>query len=146
MNLPKIGWIGLSNMGNPMSSRLLAAGYPVTVYNRDKAKEGPARALGAQTAENIAQLVSASDVIILMVTDDTATREIFKECPGGEKLYISMSTISPGLSKELSGSWTYLDAPVSGSVRQAEDGQLVIMVGGEEAAFQKAKPIFAKLM
>jgi 3-hydroxyisobutyrate dehydrogenase len=145
MKLPKIGWIGLGNMGNPMSSRLLAAGYSLTVYNRDKAKEGPSKALGAQTAQTISQLASASDVIIMMVTDDNATREIFKECPRDEKLYISMSTISPALSKELSGSWTYLDAPVSGSVRQAIDGQLVIMVGGEEAAFQKANPILAEM-
>jgi 3-hydroxyisobutyrate dehydrogenase len=95
-------------------------------------------------------------VIFLMVSDDQAIRDIFygkdgllKSPPNG-KLIINMSTVSPGISKEIAAACekqgcSYLDAPVSGSVKQAETGQLVIMVGGATAAFELATPILEHL-
>src|ERR1700730_15764683 len=156
MNTIKIGWIGLGNMGNPMSQRLVHAGYPVTVYNRNRAKEEPLKLMGATIASSPRLLMEQMDVIIIMVTDDQAIREIFAGDNGllgaktNGKIIINMSTVSPGISKEMASLCRqegndYLDAPVSGSVKQAEEGQLVIMVGGTETILEKAKPIFEHL-
>lgn len=156
MNTIKIGWIGLGNMGSPMSQRLIHAGYPVTVYNRNKAKEEALKLMGATAASSPRLLMEQVDVIIIMVTDDQAIREIFAGDNGllgtktNGKIIINMSTVSPGISKEMGSLCSqhgnyYLDAPVSGSVKQAEEGQLVIMVGGNETILEKAKPIFEHL-
>jgi 3-hydroxyisobutyrate dehydrogenase len=152
----KIGFIGLGNMGSPMSQRLIHAGYSVTVYNRSNAKEEALKLMGAAVASSPKTLVEKSDVIIIMVTDDRAIREIFTGDNGllgtkaNGKIIINMSTVSPGISKEMASLCSqegnnYLDAPVSGSVKQAEEGQLVIMVGGTETILEKAKPIFEHL-
>ncbi|OON67694.1 NAD(P)-dependent oxidoreductase [Hymenobacter sp. CRA2] len=153
---PRVGWIGLGNMGTPMSHRLLAAGYPLTVYNRSKDKEEALRAAGAATADSPAALAQQADVVFLMVSDDQAIRELFAGPDGllaaaaRGKLLVNMSTVSPGISEEMASlsqehGHTYLDAPVSGSVKQAETGQLVIMAGGDEAAFQQVQPLFGHL-
>jgi 3-hydroxyisobutyrate dehydrogenase len=151
-----IGWIGLGNMGNPMSQRLIHAGYPLTVYNRSKAKEDALKLMGATVAASPRLLMEQVDVIIIMVTDDQAVREIFAGDNGllgtktNGKIIINMSTVSPRISKEMASLCSqegnyYLDCPVSGSVKQAEEGQLVIMVGGDETILEKAKPIFEHL-
>jgi 3-hydroxyisobutyrate dehydrogenase len=156
MSSIKIGWIGLGNMGSPMSQRLISAGYPITVYNRSKAKEEVLKLKGAAVASSPRMLMEQSDVIIIMVTDDHAIREIFSGDNGllgtksKGKIIINMSTVSPGISKEMASLCSqegnyYQDAPVSGSVKQAEEGQLVIMVGGEETTLEKTKPIFEHL-
>ncbi|PWS26367.1 NAD(P)-dependent oxidoreductase [Pedobacter yonginense] len=156
MNMTRIGWIGLGNMGIPMAEQLLNAGYPVVVYNRSKAKEAALKNLGAGIAPSPRALLEETDVVIIMVSDDKAIQDIFDGEDGllsaktSNKILINMSTVSPKISKEMAercksvGSF-YLDAPVSGSVKQAETGQLVIMVGGEEQVFQKVKPILDKL-
>jgi 3-hydroxyisobutyrate dehydrogenase len=156
MNTTKIGWIGLGKMGTPMAQQLIKAGYPVTVYNRSKAKEETLKLMGATAAPSPGLLLQQSDVVIIMVSDDPAVREIFTAREGifsiqtTGKIIINMSTVSPAISREMAylcgqqGNH-YLDAPVSGSVKQAEDGQLVIMVGGDEAIFEKVKPIFEHL-
>jgi len=152
MYTTKIGWIGLGKMGTPMSQQLIKAGYPVTVYNRSKEKEEALKSLGAAIAGSPSILLQQADVVFIMVSDDHATREIFNNDNGllnaktTGKLIINMSTVSPGVNKEFAALCkaqgnNYLDAPVSGSVKQAEEGQLVIMVGGEEKIFQQAKPI-----
>jgi 3-hydroxyisobutyrate dehydrogenase len=151
-----IGWIGLGNMGTPMARRLLAAGYPVTVYNRNPAKVEPLRNEGATVVPSPAAVLNAAQVIFLMVSDDQAILELFTgehgllQSPATGKLFVNMSTVSPGISQEMAAlsrakRHEYLDAPVSGSVKQAETAQLAIMVGGEEAAFQQAKPLFEHL-
>jgi len=156
MSTTKIGWIGLGLMGAPMSQQLIKAGYPVTVYNRSKDKEEALQEQGAATASTPAELIAQSDVVILMVTDDKAINEIFKSDNGllaanaTGKIIINMSTVSPAISKEIAGLCSgqgnhYLDAPVSGSVKQAETAQLVIMVGGDEQVFQQALPVLQKL-
>jgi 3-hydroxyisobutyrate dehydrogenase len=156
MNTTTIGWIGLGNMGIPMSQRLINAGYPVAVYNRNKEKETALKAAGAATATTPAELISQASVIFTMVSDDQAIRDIFQGENGllkaatTGKLIINMSTVSPGISKEMAAACQkqgsqYLDAPVSGSVKQAEMGQLVVMVGGDNAAFDQATPILQHL-
>ena len=151
-----IGWIGLGTMGVPMVKRLLEADYPVTVYNRTNAK---AEALSEYTVSVVlspAELFLQSEIIIIMVSDDNAIRDIFTGANGllssgvNGKVIINMSTVSPEISKEMAGLCLkqgnqYLDAPVSGSVKQAEAGLLVVMVGGEEAVFEQAKPVLDHL-
>lgn len=156
MQKQTIGWIGLGNMGAPMSQRLLAAGYPVTVYNRTSQKESALKTAGAATAATPAELIAKTGIIFIMVSDDAAIKDIFQGSNGllqaqtTGKLLINMSTVSPGISREMAelcrkqGS-EYLDAPVSGSVQQAQDGQLVIMAGGTKPAFEKAQPILEDL-
>src|ERR1700683_3032846 len=156
MHTNTIGWIGLGRMGNPMSRQLIKAGYDVTVYNRSKEKEEALTILGAKAVSSPALLMQQADVIMIMVSDDLAIWEVFTGKEGllsirtTGKTIINMSTVSPTISKEMAylcsqqGNY-YLDAPVSGSVKQAEDGQLVIMVGGEKTIFEKAKPIFEHL-
>lgn len=152
MNNTKIGFIGLGKMGLPMSRQLLKAGYPVTVYNRSKDKEEALKTLGVTTAPTPGALIGQSAIIIIMVTDDKAIREIFTGKDGllgkrtSGKIIINMSTVSPDVSREMAALCQqegndYLDAPVSGSVKQAEEGQLVIMVGGYESVFLEAKPV-----
>ena len=151
-----IGWIGLGNMGTPMSQRLINAGYPVAVYNRNKEKETALKAAGATTAATPEQLIGQVEIVFTMVSDDQAIRDIFRGDNGllkagtTGKLFINMSTVSPGISKEIAAACEkqgsqYLDAPVSGSVKQAQEGQLVIMVGGNSAAFGQATPILQHL-
>ncbi|WP_460500179.1 NAD(P)-dependent oxidoreductase, partial [Hymenobacter agri] len=101
-------------------------------------------------------VLDAAPVVFLMVSDDQAIRELFtgehgllKSSTTG-RLLINMSTVSPGISQEMAKlsqahGHQYLDAPVSGSVKQAETGQLAIMVGGEEAAFHQAEPLLVPL-
>lgn len=151
-----VGWLGLGNMGTPMARRLLAAGLPLVAYNRNSAKAEALRADGATVAATPAAVLDAAQVVFLMVADDEAIRELFTSEQGllsssvTGKLIINMSTVSPGVSQEMAElcrakGHQYLDAPVSGSMKQAESGQLSIMVGGEEAAFKQAEPLFAHL-
>ena len=147
-----IGWIGIGRMGIPMSIRLLNAGYSLTVFNRTSGKDQPLVSLGAIVASSPAMLIQQTDVIIVMVSDDQAVREIFTGTHGllcteaRDKIIINMSTVSPEISREMAGlclkqSIHYIDAPVSGSVKQAESGELVIMTGGEDIIFNKVKPV-----
>jgi 3-hydroxyisobutyrate dehydrogenase len=156
MNTKRIGWIGLGNMGIPMSQQLIKAGYPVTVYNRSKEKEASLKAAGAAIASSPNELIQQTDIVFIMVSNDEAISEIFNGDTGllsakaAGKIIINMSTVSPGISKQMAALCRdqdndYLDAPISGSVKQAEEGQLVIMVGGEANTFEQAKPILEKL-
>ncbi|MBP3041561.1 NAD(P)-dependent oxidoreductase [Bacillaceae bacterium Marseille-Q3522] len=151
-----IGWIGLGNMGNPMAANLLKAGYPVEVYNRTKAKALPLVENGAKPAEDVQQLVNNSDVIITMVSDDQAVKEVYFGENGiftadlANKILIDMSTVSPESSqfieeKAKENGASFLDAPVSGSVQPAKEGNLIVLVGGEEEVFQKVKQVFEPL-
>jgi 3-hydroxyisobutyrate dehydrogenase len=156
MNTKKIGWIGLGNMGIPMSQQLIKAGYPVTVYNRNKEKEASLKATGAAIASSPNELIQQTDIVFIMVSNDEAIREIFNGDTGllsaktSGKIIINMSTVSPSISKQMAALCReqgndYLDAPVSGSVKQAQDGQLVIMVGGLPETFEQVKPLFEVL-
>jgi 3-hydroxyisobutyrate dehydrogenase len=156
MDTTTIGWIGLGNMGTPMSGNLIKAGYPVKVYNRTKEKEETLKAQGALTAPSPAALIQQCAVVVMMVSDDRAIEQLFTGDNGllsanvTGKIIINMSTVSPRVSKEMAALCkkqgnNYIDAPVSGSVKQAEEGQLVIMVGGEQTVFEQAKPVLENL-
>jgi 3-hydroxyisobutyrate dehydrogenase len=154
----KIGWIGLGNMGNPMVKNLVKAGFDVTVYNRNPEKSAQLKQTTAVSiAGSIAELVQHVSFVFTMLSDDAALKEVYLG-PGGvlsvqadhEIIAVDMSTVSPETTKALASvclekGIKYLDAPVSGSVKPAEEGQLIIMAGGEEEAFEKARPIFAAM-
>lgn len=147
-----LGWIGLGKMGKPMSKQLLKAGYPVSVYNRSKEKEHILEKEGAITAGSPKELLEKCDVVFMMVSDDAAVKDIFTAENGllaartAHKIVVNMSTVSADISKEMAARLKekdnqYLDAPVSGSVKQAEEASLVIIAGGETAVFEKVKPL-----
>jgi 3-hydroxyisobutyrate dehydrogenase len=157
-DIRKIGFIGLGNMGVPMVKNLVKAGYDVTVYNRTREKAVELQAeIGVRVAEKPAELLEGADVIISMLTDDAAVREIYEGAGGvfdtverQGLIVIDMSTVSPGTTRELAPlarqkGIFYLDAPVSGSVKPAAEGQLVIMVGGDPETFDKVKSILEVL-
>lgn len=154
----KIGFIGLGNMGIPMVKNLIKAGYEVSVYNRtiDKALE-LSKETGVKVVEHPAALLPEADVIISMLTNDAAVQEVYTGAAGifgasrtKALTVIDMSTVSPETTRALATSAqekgiAYLDAPVSGSVKPATEGQLVIMAGGEQGAFDLVEPILAHL-
>lgn len=139
-----------------MASNLLAAGYDLYVWNRTADKAAPLLALGAKHMTTLAQLVKECDILFTMVSDDEAVKAIYLGANGllatdvKGKLAIDMSTIAPETSRHLAErakqvGLRFLDAPVSGSVAPAKEGKLVIMVGGEQADFEEAKPLLSKL-
>jgi 3-hydroxyisobutyrate dehydrogenase len=153
MNKLKLGWIGLGNMGNPMVKNLLNAGFEVAVHNRTKKKESQSIEAGASPANSLQELMENCDVVLTMLSDDAAVKEVFdgpsgllnRESPG--KIIINMSTVSPATSRYLATNCskrevTFIDAPVSGSVKPAQEGTLVILVGSTAESYEKVKPIF----
>lgn len=149
----KVGWIGLGNMGNPMATNLLNAGFELTVFNRTKEKEQTLIAAGASTVSSPKALINSCDVVLTMVSNDAAVKEIFDGAngllasPNAGKLIIDMSTVAPETSRYLSERCSqqqinFLEAPVSGSVKPAQDGTLIILVGGTKENYEKAEPIF----
>ncbi|WP_419871857.1 NAD(P)-dependent oxidoreductase [Candidatus Pristimantibacillus sp. PTI5] len=138
----KVGFIGLGVMGVGMASNLLRKGCEVSVYNRTPGKAESLLALGAKELDSPASVAAASDVVITMISNDAAIREvywgengIFAGTRSGITL-IDSSTISPTLAKELAAEAeahgaAFLDAPVTGSKPAAEGGTLVFMVGGD---------------
>lgn len=153
MEALKLGWLGLGNMGNPMAKNLLKAGFEVVVFNRSKDKEKELIDLGATSAASIQELIQTSDVVITMLSNDEAVKEVFESENGllsqdnPEKLIVNMSTVSPETSRYLATICAtrkihFIDAPVSGSVKPAQDGTLVILVGASDEDYVLAKPIF----
>jgi 3-hydroxyisobutyrate dehydrogenase len=154
--LARIGFIGMGLMGIPMSCRLLAAGYPVTVWNRTPDKTALPAAQGASIAISIAQLCSDVDVIMLCVSDTSAVEEIVLADKGlleslrAEQVIIDFSSIEPEATRNLAKkvalkSVYWLDTPVSGGVAGAEQGNLAIMAGGDEDILNSVRPILESL-
>ncbi len=152
----KIGWIGLGAMGMPMAANLLKAGFDMNVYNRTRSKEKKLTEAGAVSASSPGELAKKSDIIFLMLSDDEAVRDVFTGEQGllsadvSGRIIINMSTVSPGLSIEMEGlckpkGHRYMDAPVSGSVKPAEEGALVIITGAEKTLYEEMKPLLENL-
>lgn len=148
----KVGFIGLGNMGRPMVRRLLKAGYSVVVHSRSP---GPAQELareGAVPAFSPQEVAASCDTVLTCVTLPSDTDAVYlgprglipHARPG--HLFIEHSTIGPQQARRLYNeakvkSASFLDAPVSGGVQGATEGTLAIMVGGEQEAFDRAKPV-----
>jgi 3-hydroxyisobutyrate dehydrogenase-like beta-hydroxyacid dehydrogenase len=154
--MQRIGFIGLGLMGQPMSRRLLEAGYPLTLWNRTAEKAKDLLAAGAAWGASAAAVSQASDVIITMVTDSAASEEVI--CGAGGVLegvhpgltVIDMSSITPEMSRSIADrarakGVPMLDAPVTGAPRLAAEGKLGIMVGGPREAFEACRPVLETL-
>ncbi|MCK4978503.1 MAG: NAD(P)-dependent oxidoreductase [Anaerolineales bacterium] len=150
--MTNLGYIGLGVMGGRMAKRLLDAGHTVTGYNRTKLKAQRLLDAGMQWGETPRAVVEAADVTFSMVTNTKAVLAVTGGPDGvlaglgPGKIYIDMSTVSPATSRELAAQVAakgahMLDAPVSGSVETLERGKLSIMVGGDQAVFEKVKPL-----
>lgn len=151
-----VGFIGLGSMGSRLAGRLLAAGDEVHGYNRSRAKAEELIGQGLIWHDSPRALAAASDITISMVSDDAALDAVASGTEGliaglsTGKVYVDMSTVSPEVSVDLAArvranGAEMLDAPVSGSVPQAETGTLTIMVGGDDRAFARAQPVLAQL-
>jgi 3-hydroxyisobutyrate dehydrogenase len=146
----KIGCIGTGLMGAPMAHRVLAAGHETTVYNRSVEKTEELRVAGATVGRTPAAVLERSEAVVVMVADGPAVRQVLLKNDSAEHLHgrtiLQMSTISPLENQEIASEvttrgGTYLEAPVLGSIPQASDGSLIVMVGCSEAEFDGALPL-----
>jgi 3-hydroxyisobutyrate dehydrogenase-like beta-hydroxyacid dehydrogenase len=152
-NKQKIAWVGLGKMGVPMSQNLVKKGYSVTVYNRTKDKTKPLADAGAKVVGSVKDAASGADVVISMISDDSAL-EAISYGPGGAfegaksgAVFIDMSTVSPGASARVAAAAQkkgikYLRAPVSGSTALASAGTLTIFASGPKDAYDACTEIF----
>ncbi len=151
----KLGFIGIGLMGKPMTLRLLNAGFSVNVWNRTADKLQPVMAAGAVTKTSIAELVQCSDVILLCLADTAVVESIVLdhiiEHGSENKLVIDLSSIHPEVTRNLAEqlveqcAMDWVDAPVSGGVAGAEQGNLTIMAGGKTESVAIAQEVLAPL-
>jgi 3-hydroxyisobutyrate dehydrogenase-like beta-hydroxyacid dehydrogenase len=141
-------------MGGAMVGRLRRAGFDVVAWNRDRGKcHAVARTSGAEVAEGAAEAASAADVAITSLADDAAVEDVYADAVDGfhaGQVVLEMSTIAPETVRKVARSVqgrgaTMLDAPVSGSVPVVERGELLIMVGGDPDALERARPVLEAL-
>jgi 2-hydroxy-3-oxopropionate reductase len=153
--MEKIGFIGLGIMGRPMAKHLMKAGHPLLVLSKSSAS-AEFQKDGAKLFENPRQLAAEADVVITMLPDSPEVEAIVFGDNGvlsgirKGSLFVDMSTIAPATSVSLFNVFAKkgveaLDAPVSGGQAGAEGATLSIMVGGNEAAFARAVPVFEKM-
>jgi 3-hydroxyisobutyrate dehydrogenase-like beta-hydroxyacid dehydrogenase len=154
--MANLGFVGLGVMGSRMVKRLLDAGHTVTGYNRTKTKAQWLLDAGMKWGETPRAVAQSAEITFSMVTNTEALKAVTGGPDGilaglaSGKIYIDMSTVSPAASREIAAlvaakSAQMLDAPVSGSVSTLEEGKLSIMVGGERAACERARPILAAI-
>jgi 3-hydroxyisobutyrate dehydrogenase-like beta-hydroxyacid dehydrogenase len=150
---PRVGFVGLGNIGKPMATRLLAWPGGLTVYDVAPDPLAELEKLGARAAASVAELAAECGVICVMVNTDDQVREVMGEVLGAARpgtVVAVHSTISPDLPprlEDLAGrhDLLFVDAPVSGGAMGAADGTLAIMVGGEDKAFAAVRDPLALL-
>lgn len=148
-----VGFIGLGNIGKAMALRLAASELPTVVYDVVPDPVTELVAAGAQAAVSVADLASRCEVICVMVRDDDQVRQVLEQAlvPAGDGTVVLVhSTVRPDTPAALAElaaphGVAVLDAPVSGGPMGATEGTLAVMVGGEEVAFAKAKPVLETL-
>ncbi|MDK2778629.1 MAG: NAD(P)-dependent oxidoreductase [Pseudomonadota bacterium] len=157
MNKQKIGFIGMGLMGTPMTLRLLAAGFAVSVWNRSRDKTAVVAAAGAVVADSVAELVSGCDIIMLCVTDTAAVNAVVfgdkgvAQAARPGQVLVDFSSIDPAATRDMaqclaqSCAVPWVDAPVSGGVAGAEQGTLAVMAGGDAEVIDRLRPVLAPL-
>ncbi|MFN3832235.1 MAG: NAD(P)-dependent oxidoreductase [Allorhizobium sp.] len=151
----QIAFLGTGLMGAPMAKRLLAAGFPVTVWNRDSGKAAPLAGSGAHIADSPAEAVNGADVVFTMLSDGTAVEDVLFVKGAAEALkeaaiVVDTSSIAPPIAKDHATRLAelgiaHVDAPVSGGVVGAEAGTLAIMAGGNADVIESLADVFAPL-
>lgn len=148
----EVGFVGLGAMGQLIVRRLIDAGHRVTGWNRSRDKAGELIAAGMRWGDSPRAVAQASEIVFSIVTDAEAVTSIALGADGVVAglakggIFIDMSTIAPDASRAVASEFakagsTMLDAPISGSPVTVRQGNASIMVGGEEAAFERAKPV-----
>lgn len=153
--MAKIAFLGLGQMGAPMATRLLDAGHDLTVWNRNRNKMEPLVERGASPASSPSEAVAGVDVAISMVADPEALEQVLFGSDGlaqafGEgQTLIEMSTVGPdtirSVAQRMPDGVAVIDAPVRGSVGEAAQGSLLILVGATEEQFRAVEPILRTL-
>jgi 3-hydroxyisobutyrate dehydrogenase len=150
--MKKIAFLGLGVMGTGMTARLLDAGFAVTAWNRNPARAEPTRKKGATIAASPRDAAAGADVVIAMLADDKASREVWTGKDGAldglrqDAVALECSTLSPAWVTELAGlvaatGAAFLDAPVTGSKPQAASGEVLFLVGGDPAALDSVRDV-----
>jgi 3-hydroxyisobutyrate dehydrogenase-like beta-hydroxyacid dehydrogenase len=149
----RVGFMGLGIMGKPMAINVMRAGYPTVVYNRTREQCEPCAGHGAEVASSPRELAEKADVILIMVTGPEAVSDLLFGENGaatalnGNKTLVNMSSVSPAYTKELDRKLketgvVFIDAPVSGSKKPAEDAALLILAGGAKDKIDGLAPLF----
>ncbi len=153
---PRIGFVGIGNMGGPMCGRLLNAGYPLSVFARSREKARDLEKKGAVLADSPRQLAIGCDFLLTSVPNDAAIEAVMFGDNGvlaGAKpgtVLIDLSTVYPATSRKIfeaakGKGISMIEATVSGSIPQAEQGTLLIMVGGERETFERSQALLSVL-
>ena len=156
MSRTNVAVLGLGIMGSGMANRLLSAGFPLAVYNRNREKCVPFAEAGAFIASSPREAASRSQIVLSMVGDDAASREIWLGKNGAlqgapqDSILIESSTLSGDWIAELASKASergcrFLDAPVTGTKPHAASGELVFLVGGSAHALDAARPVLSVL-
>ena len=156
MAKPHVAVLGLGIMGGGIATRLLSAGFPLSVYNRNRERAGKFAQLGAFVAASPRAAAERAEIVISMVADDAASRSVWLGDEGAlagasaGSLLLESSTVSVGWVRELAGAATekkceFLDAPVTGAKPHAAAGELFFMVGGSPEGFARAREILSVL-
>lgn len=156
MEHSRVAVMGLGLMGSGMAGSLLRAGFPVTVFNRSPARATPLADAGARVASSPRDAAADADVIVSMVADDRAARDVWMGEHGalaGVKagaLLVESSTVSVGWIKDLAGAAqangaTLIDAPVTGSREAAATGQILFLAGGSAADVERVRPVLSAM-
>ena len=152
----EIGFIGLGVMGQPMALNLARAGISLIVWNRSPSRSAPLRAAGAEVAANPGDVFRRVRIVILMLYDGAAIDSTLgRDTPSfvtnaAGHVIVHMGTTSPDYSQQLeadicAAGGAYVEAPVSGSLKPAEAGQLVAMLAGEAQAVEEIRPLLAPM-
>ena len=155
LKMKNIGFIGIGLMGLPMAKNLLKSGYNLKAYNRSQDKADRLKEFGAEISLSIKDVVTNSDTIITMLTDDSAVEKVMgsddfiSNIKEGATV-IDMSSVNPVITKKYAEilkqkKINYLDAPVSGGTIGAEEASLAIMVGGDKETFKNCYELLKKM-
>jgi 3-hydroxyisobutyrate dehydrogenase len=148
----RLGYLGLGMMGSPMARRLLDAGYVVNVWNRAPAKAAPLVQAGAKLARDPATVAHSSSIIFMCLTDAAAVENVvfgpegLAAVSGTGKLVVDFSSIHPDAARAIASrlraanGMDWIDAPVSGGTKGADEGTLAVMAGGDASAIERARP------
>ncbi len=148
----KLGYLGLGMMGVPMAGRLVNAGFEVAVWNRSADKAKALIEAGAKFANDPRSVAESASIIFMCVTDAAAVEDVvfgtngLAAVPGSDKLVVDFSSIHPDATRDIAtrlrvaNGMGWIDAPVSGGIKGAEEGTLAVMAGGNAADIGRVRP------
>jgi 3-hydroxyisobutyrate dehydrogenase len=148
-NPPRVGFVGLGDMGSRIARRIALAGYPLTVFDRRDEALAEVVAVGASAAADVSALAAASDVVCICVVDDEQVRSVVEQIDPRDGLVVLIhSSLLPetvrAIAVDIGPAGAHVvDAPVSGSRPAADDGTLTALVGGESTVVDSLRPLLA---